>query len=137
MTLLAYLAAEHRRIEAPLEAFLQALPAGATAEEPFRRARELAERHFELEEKILFAAVRDAFPGLVEKMEAEHQAVRELAEAFEASGATAADSIRLGRQFQAMLQHHLIEEERDFFPLLARFLDEARQADLLAELRGG
>lgn len=136
MTLFAHLAAEHRRIEAPLEAFLQALLAGESAEAPFRRARELAARHFELEEKILFAAVRHQFPDLVKKMESQHEAVREIGEAFAAAAPEAPDRLRLGRHFQAMLQHHLIEEERDFFPLVARLLDETRQAALLEKLAG-
>jgi hemerythrin-like domain-containing protein len=129
--------AEHRLIESPLEAFLQALLAGTAADELFRRVLDLAERHFELEENVLFAAVRGEFPGLVSKMEAEHLAVREIGEAFETSRVEAPDRIRLGRQFHAMLQHHLIEEERDFFPLLARHLDEERQAALAAKLSAG
>ncbi len=137
MTLFAYLAAEHRRIEGPLELFLQALLAGATEleQEAFRQARELAARHFELEEGILFAAVREAFAGLIGKMEAQHETVREAAGAFEAAAAGRRDRLRLGRYFQAMLQHHLIEEERDVFPLLVRFLDASRQAALLERFR--
>ena len=135
MNLFDYLAGEHRRIEAPLDRFLQALRSGAYdgIQQHFQDAARLAERHFELEESILFPAVRSGFAALVAKMEAEHGAVREAASALEAtfSAGVAADLARLGRHFQAMLQHHLIEEERDFFPLLARWLSEKDQEALL------
>jgi hemerythrin-like domain-containing protein len=136
-----YIAGEHRRIEEALDALIEALRAGDAAAvlERFRAAWRLAKPHLEAEERILFAALRPGFERLVPKMEDQHAQVREAAGAFEvAAGAGSADLFPLGRRFHALLQHHLIEEERDLVALAGRSLEAPLQLELVEALsRGG
>ena len=70
----------------------------------------------------MFERWRADFPDLVTKMEAQHAEARETAEHAESvlgSGAAPAQLVRAIRQFHAIAQHNIIEEERDLFRLAA------------------
>lgn len=131
MKLAEYIGREHRRIEEALDALIEALrDRDATAAlELFRAAWRRAEPHFEAEEQILFPAVRAGFGKLVAKMEEQHAQVREAAAALQVAGA--ADLIALGKRFHALLQHHLIEEERDLITLAGRLLEAPIERGLI------
>lgn len=139
MRLADYIGGEHRRIEEALEALTEALREGdAAALERFRAVWRLAEPHLRAEEGALFPALRPGFERLVLKMEDQHAQVREAATAFEvAAGSGSADLFPLGRRFHALLQHHLIEEERDLVALAGRFLEAPLQLELIEALRSG
>lgn len=136
MNLAEYISAKHRRIEEALDALIEALHGGdaPAALERFRAAWRWAEPHLEAEEQVLFPAVRAGFGKLVAKMEEQHAQVRELAAALEQAGADAADFLPLGRRFHALLQHHLIEEERDLVTLAGRFLEAPIERELVEAL---
>ena len=97
----AVLLAEHRAIEAALDA----LPAS------FSRTLDLVLHHYAGEEKLL--------PGPdFDKMRAQHEEARELGVEVLRSleSGHAGDVERLTRRFVAIVQHNIIEEERDVFP---------------------
>lgn len=134
MKLAEYIGGEHRRIEEALDALIEALRDGdaLAALELFRAGWRRAEPHLEAEEQVLFPALRAGFGKLVAKMEEQHAQVREAATALEAAGA--ADFIALGKRFHALLQHHLIEEERDLIALAGRFLEGRSERELIEAL---
>ncbi len=134
MKLAEYIGGEHRRIEETLDALIEALHGGdaTTALELFRTAWRRAEPHFQAEEQVLFPALPAGFGKLVAKMEEQHAQVREVAAELEGAGAV--DFIALGRRFHALLQHHLIEEERDLIALAGRFLERPSERELIEAL---
>jgi len=100
---LAPLIAQHRAIEAALDL----LPADRFDAEAFRRVHQLCREHYRYEEAFLGDV-------LSPKLRAQHEEALEIAENLE--GALAADVPYLVRRFLAIVQHNIIEEERDFFP---------------------
>jgi hypothetical protein len=115
MDLIAQSKVQHRE----MEAYLDRLHTD-WLEADFAGAARLAAAHYLSEEPGLFAALRDAYPHMVEKMIAQHRESREIAEALESCHPQ--DRLYLYRRFWAITQHNIIEEERDFFPLAAATL---------------
>ena len=121
------LAAEHRLIEEPLDQ-LAALVSGLTAaslpaiREAHNRLRERWQPHFEMEEARVFPALRERVPATVSKMREQHDWVRELdawlVRLLAEEHPDLRDLERCLRQLLAILQHHLLEEERDLLPHL-------------------
>jgi len=122
---------QHRRLEVSLDALLVMLgrmpPAPKEFESRFQDAASKALAHYDFEDRGLFDSLRAEMPAFVAKLEAQHNEVRELSQAVtQLLRADAmeererSDLLLLCRRFVAMAQHNIIEEERDFFPLLAR-----------------
>ncbi len=117
---LALLVAEHRALEADLDRLAEA----TAARDPVTPFRALAPRvaaHYRAEEPLLTSLAR-TYPDLASKILAQHAEAVEIAARLEE--AIAADDLRdillLARRFHAIVQHNLIEEERDVFPLADR-----------------
>ena len=112
------LAAEHREIEERLDR----LAAAADSDLPDASAalRDLWRPHFAREEAELFPALRDTVPAMVDKMLDQHNSIRELddwlADLLARDQPDPRDLHRCLRHYLALLQHHLLEEERDLFP---------------------
>lgn len=101
---------EHREIEASLEAVAAGLLSGVIDQDALRRAHSLCVRHYEREEDLLAGlGERDAA-----KLRGQHAEALDLADALLA--APGGDAIYLTRRFLAIVQHNMIEEERDVFP---------------------
>ncbi len=116
----ASLVEEHRALEVDLDRLAEATAAGDPVA-PFRAlAPEVAE-HYRAEEPLLAKLAR-SYPVLAGKILAQHAEAGEIAARLEE--AIAADDRRdilaLARRFHAIVQHNLIEEERDVFPLADR-----------------
>ena len=110
--MIASLIEDHRKIEAALDRFAESLdPADV---------KDLLTRHNLREEEFL-NRLQTHEPGLAAKLRAQHEEALELAAALEASADTR-DVPYLARRFVAIIQHNIIEEERDVFPLAARIL---------------
>ena len=112
---LASFVAEHRAIEAALEACAQGFDAATLP-----RVRELLARHYREEEAFL-TRLHGHNPALAAKLRAQHDEALEIADRLaESLGAgDAGDVVYLGRRLLAIAQHNMIEEERDVFPHLA------------------
>jgi hemerythrin superfamily protein len=120
--------AGHREIEEWLDRLLKCVSASSPdLDEPLSRATELLLRHYETEERTVFASWRCEMPEMIGKMMRQHDDVRELSEA--ASGLAQAphsmpsrlpELLYHCRRLHALAQHNIIEEERDLFPLLRR-----------------
>ena len=111
---------EHRRIETEVELLAKGVARGAVHLDAFGRVRELCMRHFEHEEAFLVQLGRqDA--ALASKLREQHDEALELAARAEEAAAAgqAADLMYIARRFLAIVQHNMIEEERDVFPLAA------------------
>lgn len=109
---------EHREIELRLDRLAAALAAAdpAAIRESFAEAWRALARHYEFEERTLFAAAGPALAAFVLKLAGQHEEAGELARHIE-NGAEGDELLRLVRRFLAIAQHNLIEEERDLFPL--------------------
>jgi hypothetical protein len=106
----AALIAEHRQIEAELDALSQSLAAGEPDLRAFRRASALCREYYPHEEEFLTAL----HPEAARKIASQH------AEALEIAGHVEglhADAVYLIRRFAAIVQHTIIEVERDLLPL--------------------
>ena len=110
---IADLMRDHREIEAALE--LQS--EDELDPQALDRARELCARHYREEEGFL-TVLRAHNPGLAAKLQSQHDEALEFAAALSVAGA--ADASYLLRRFRAIVQHNIIEEERDVFPWAER-----------------
>ncbi|HEU0140829.1 MAG: hemerythrin domain-containing protein [Bryobacteraceae bacterium] len=122
---------QHRRMEVSLDALLALLgctpQARTELKSRFQDAVSIALAHYDFEDRGLFDSLRGEMPAFIAKLKAQHDEVRELSQAVTQllhAGAMEererSDLLLLCRRFVAMAQHNIIEEERDFFPLLAR-----------------
>ena len=102
------LQAEHRTLEALLEALPESWPA----------ARDAVLAHYARERSYL-DRVRAHSPAVAAKLTAQHDEVEEIARELDRSLAAGHrdDVAYLTRRFRALAQHNIIEEERDVFPL--------------------
>ncbi|MCZ2080346.1 MAG: hemerythrin domain-containing protein [Bryobacteraceae bacterium] len=121
---------QHRRLEVSLDALLAMLGPTPQARTElgsrFHDAASIALAHYDFEDRGLFDSLRSEMPAFVAKLEAQHDEVRELSQAVtellraDVMGERErSDLLLLCRRFVAMAQHNIIEEERDFFPLVA------------------
>ena len=111
------LVAGHREIEGALEPLAASVAAGCLDAGAFRAARRLCVEHDQREESLLDRlSARDA--ALAAKLRGQHAEVLEVAGRLEEALAAddARDAMYLARRFLAIVQHNIIEEERDVFP---------------------
>jgi nucleotide-binding universal stress UspA family protein len=104
----AELAAEHHEIEVALDA-LVAEPIDLDA---VLKVMSLCARHYEREEEFL-ASLHPMSAG---KLKGQHEEALEIAARL-AESLDTPDASYLARRFVAIVQHNIIEEERDVFPL--------------------
>jgi hemerythrin-like domain-containing protein len=109
---------EHRKVETLLEILAESIRGGNVDAEAFRNAAALTAQHYSLENEFLNRLERlDSV--LTRKLRAQHGEAMEIAarlqECFDAG--EGADVLYLARRFAAIVQHNIIEEERDVFPL--------------------
>ena len=118
---------------------------GLKAEPTPEKALELADKvarlaevellaHFELEEAVLFPAVRRFLNDdpLLDGLVAEHRVLEDLVRRI--AGAADADRIPLLQQFGAVLHRHIRTEERQLFQQIQSRLDASRLAELGREI---
>jgi hypothetical protein len=106
---------EHRAIEERLDQL-------AIEAKAIRELAGLLTRHYSTEERFLTAlAVRDA--TLAAKLRGQHEEALEIAARLLESLETG-DAGYLARRLVAIVQHNIIEEERDVFPLVGRDRDQ-------------
>jgi hypothetical protein len=112
---------EHRAIEEALDLLAEGIRCGAIGPNTMRAAADLIARHYASEERFLGELeLRDR--KLAAKLRAQHD------EALEISGRVleslecedAAETVYLSRRLVAIVEHNIIEEERDVFPLMER-----------------
>jgi hypothetical protein len=106
----APLLAAHRGIETELDQVSRSLDAGTLDLDAFHRAWALC-RDLYPQEREWIAAVHKA---AAEKIARQHDEALELAAAVDVAGE---DRPALARRFVAIVQHTIIEVERDVFPL--------------------
>lgn len=114
------LIAEHREVEAILEPLAASVAAGSIDAEAFRAVQRSCVEHYQREESFFDRlTARDA--ALAVKLRGQHAEAIELAVRLDEALAAdhARDSVYLARRFLAIVQHNIIEEERDVFPTLA------------------
>jgi iron-sulfur cluster repair protein YtfE (RIC family) len=116
----ASIEAEHRVIERHLDGLTEASP--AELRDAYRRLRDHWAPHFEREEAEVFPQLARRAAATVLKMEEQHAWVRDLdatlSRLLEEEIPDPRDLDRILRQFAAILQHNMLEEERDLFGLL-------------------
>ncbi|MEO8370403.1 MAG: hemerythrin domain-containing protein [Candidatus Solibacter sp.] len=112
------LVAEHRAIEAALDALSDGIASGAIDVDAVRRVHRLCAAHYEREEEFLG---RLSAP-LAAKLRAQHDEALEIAARLEEAvmAGETRDAIYLARRLVAIAQHNIIEEERDVFPCAER-----------------
>ena len=97
--------------------------------------------HYHVEESVVFAALRRSLPDVVAKMEQQHAYAAEVASNLQAildnprpTVRELQDARRLGRQFHAIAQHNIIEEERELLRLADQHLSLSEQQGLYRQL---
>ena len=141
MRLAAYLAEDHGRCDDLLEQAQQQAVAGRwdEAASSFAVFRQALERHFTMEEEVLFAAVESARGGPIgptQQMRLEHLDMRDLAQEMADAAARrdiegfsgAADTMR------ALMQQHNLKEEHVLYPMAEQILG-ADAARALADMQ--
>jgi hemerythrin-like domain-containing protein len=104
----------------------------------------LAAHHFRREEGILYPWLRAGIPGLLDRMDEQHQYTREmeshLGEALAGLNGHAderqlADLRRFAIELHDSIQHHIVEEEDDLFRLADERLSVSEQDGLAALMK--
>jgi hypothetical protein len=111
------LVTEHREIEGVLDRFAGDIAGEKIDDEVFRAVWTACIRHYRREEGFLDRlSARDV--RLAAKLRGQHDEAMELGERLTEAlaGGQTADAMRLARRFAAIVQHNIIEEERDVFP---------------------
>lgn len=104
------LIAGHRAVEADLDRISESLAGGAVDLDALNRAWALLRDLYPREQAFL-ATIH---PEGARKIARQHAEALEIAAKLDPSGA---DAAYLARRFVAIVQHTIIEVERDFFPL--------------------
>jgi hemerythrin-like domain-containing protein len=100
--------------------------------------------HFQKEESLLYPRLRPVFPDLLGKMDLQHDDVRELDHLVsellsappEFPEARWTDELRRSCiELHDRIQHHIVDEEDQLFPLVDRDLTPADQAMLAAAFK--
>lgn len=135
---------DHRAIEERLDALLAALMHLTPELIPeiqatFRSLQDLAAIHFEKEETIFYPKLRPLLSGLMDRMDLQHEEVRELerhltellAEPPETPQSRWLNELRsLGIEFHDRIQHHIVDEEDQLFRLAEDRLTAEEQESL-------
>ncbi len=132
----AYLIEEHRRIEVELDRLADAIRSGEPADQ-FRVVARLARAHYRTEEPFL-QRLSEISPVVGAKMSMQHADGVEIASRLEEAigEGNRRDVLLLARRFHALVQHNIIEEERDVFPLADRSFSPADNARLCRRFSG-
>jgi hemerythrin-like domain-containing protein len=120
------LMAEHREAEELFEQFKQLSERGENDQKMLVAAQICAalEIHMQIEEEILYPAARNAFDeeeqDIVDEAVVEHSGARELVEQLK--GMSSAEPLYDSKVhvLGEYIQHHIQEEEKEFFPKLRR-----------------
>lgn len=139
-TILEYLGADHRSCD---DAFAAAETAAAqarwdAARSAFGRFRRAMDRHFAMEEDVLFPAFEartGVHAGPTAVMRMEHAQMRDLMDAMQ-TAADAADQeafLGLSETLNMLMQQHNVKEETMLYPMSDRVLGEVR-AHLLHDM---
>ena len=142
------LRADHREMEAYLDRFLAALHRPvpeliAETQAAVRDMRSLSSIHFEKEEAIFYPSMRSAFPGLLARLDLQHDEVREverhvgelLSDPPPAPDSRWLNDVRMfGTELCDLIQHHIVEEEDQLFRLAESRLTAADQERLAVEM---
>lgn len=117
---------------------LKAEPTAEKAAELAGKVARLAEvellGHFQVEEAVLFPAVRPYLPSgeLLDALIAEHRVMEDLVRRI--AGASDEDRIALLQQFGKVLHRHIRTEERQLFEQIQASLTEAQLAEVGREV---
>jgi hypothetical protein len=117
VSLIESLTGQHREIEVALESLAGAIALRTVNADALKRLEALCIRHYEAEEHFLvWLAARDA--ACAAKLRSQHDEAIELTtRLYEALlAAHQGDALYLARRLVAIVQHNIIEEERDVFP---------------------
>ena len=138
-SILEFLSAHHRDCDEELVATESAVGAGAwdAALPVWRGFIDNLERHFLVEEEVLFPAIEGrtgASCGPTEMMRSEHEQMRALARGMEAD-LVARDRAFLGRceTMMVFVQQHNMREEQVLYPMADELLDDV--TSLVLEMR--
>ena len=138
-----HLRLDHRAIEERLDTLLAALLDLTPERIPeiqavFGQLRGLAAVHFETEEEIFYPKLRPLFAELLDRLDAQHEEVRELerhladllADPPAAPDGRWLNELRsFGIEFHDRIQHHIVDEEDQLFRLAGdRLLAEDQEA---------
>jgi hemerythrin-like domain-containing protein len=141
MKLAAYLEQDHRRCDRLFEQAQRQAEAGtwADAAASFAAFRQVLERHFAMEEAVLFAAIdsaRDGPIGPTQQMRLEHLDMRDLTQQMAAAAARgdAQTFAGAGETLRIMLEQHNLKEERVLYPMAEQILG-GNAARVLADMR--
>lgn len=127
-TIAEFMSTDHRACD---QAFVTAEQAALTgslsaAETAFATFRQSMQRHFRMEEEILFPALLDAGGpgGPVQVMRMEHEQMNELIELMAAAIANnnAQDYSGLSETLLIVMQQHNLKEEQILYPIADRIL---------------
>jgi len=135
---------DHRAIEERLDILLAALLHVTPELIPeiqatVRELRGLAAIHFEKEETIFYPKLRPLLSDLLERMDLQHEEVRELerhladllAEPPQTPGSRWLNELRsFGIEFHDRIQHHIVDEEDQLFRLAEERLTGEEQESL-------
>jgi iron-sulfur cluster repair protein YtfE (RIC family) len=141
MKLASYLEQDHERCDRLFEQARRQVDAGgwchAAAE--FAAFRRALERHFAMEEAVLFAAIESARGGPIgptQQMRLEHLDMRDLAQQMAAAAACrdAQTFAGAGETLRIMLEQHNLKEERVLYPMAEQILG-ADAARVLADMQ--
>jgi hypothetical protein len=127
----AILREDHRPIEVLLDALEAALKRGEPVAGHLARLAEAVERHA-LREAPFWELLGRHAPAIAAKLADQHAQEKEALGYF--ADANSGDQLRLARRYHALVEHNLIEEERDVFPLADRCFTPQEQEELLAGL---
>jgi hemerythrin-like domain-containing protein len=139
---------DHRAIEERLDILLTALlhltpELIPEIQATVRELQDLAAIHFEKEETIFYPKLRPLFSDLLERMDLQHEEVRELerhlaellVEPPQTPESRWLNELRsLGIEFHDRIQHHIVDEEDQLFRLAEDRLNAEEQASLVGAM---
>ena len=119
-----FLIAGHREIEAALDVLADGIASGRTDMDAVRRVRMLCSGHYAREEAFL-VRLAESDDALAAKLRGQHDEALEIAARLEeaVAGGETRDVMYLTRRLLAIVQHNMIEEERDVFPCLGKLAE--------------
>ena len=144
----AHLRKDHRVIEESLDILLAALlrltpPLIPAIQATVRALQDLAAIHFEKEETIFYPKVRPLLSDLLDRMDVQHEEVREverylaelLAQPPQPPDSRWLNEVRsFGIEFHDRIQHHIVDEEDQLLRLAEDRLTAEEQESLAAAM---
>ncbi len=107
--------------------------------ELFAELRRSLELHAAMEERHFYAPLmqHDATQDAARHGVAEHKELDDLVEALERYEMSGPKWIEVAEELEHRLEHHLAEEEREFFPVAGRVLTEEQKVGLAGAYEAG